>query len=500
MNATRRYVAVTFLTWLPVGLYIAPMVLLMLERGLSVPTIATISLVYSLTVGVLELPTGGLSDVLGRRGVLIASALCSLAGLLCMGLATTAALFTAAAFLRGVARALSSGPAEAWFVDTVSHADSFGPGRRERRSRGPQSTADPKRSRGPQPAADPEGTEARRTPPWGQGLAHGQVALSSGLAIGTIAGGLIPLALTGIVPTPLAVPVLIGAAVEGIRLVVVVFAMPEPQHSRPSFKTVILGVPATVRDGLRLSTRDGMLARLMVISGVIGIMLGTIELLTPAWLAEITGRFETAGIAYAVVAALGFAASALGGSLSTRIQARVGGPVRGAQVGTGIMTVALLALTGSTVLSGLSGVVAAGVSYCLLFVGLGIGNPARSTLTHERVSSAMRATVLSAQSLALMLPGAVGVIALSGLVVITGPAAAFLIVAGLVAATAALLRPPTSPAVPSAAAPPPLAVDHELTSMFNGVSRHQPHDQPGVSPDRAPRPASGQADPATPRK
>ncbi len=428
MNPTRRYVAVTFLTWLPTGLYLAPMVLLMLERGLSVPAIATIGLAYSLTVGALELPTGGLSDVLGRRVVLIAAAVSSLLGLLLMGLATTAALFAAAAFLRGVARALGSGPAEAWFVDTVGHADT-------------------------------------------RGLAHGSVASSSGLAIGTIAGGLIPLLLHGIVATPLAVPILIGAGVEAIRLIVVVLALPEPQHLRPTFKDILLGVPATVRDGLRLSTRDGMLARLMVITGVVGVMLATIELLTPAWLAEITVGFETAGIAYAVVAALGFASSALGGSLSAWVVGRARGRaswprlvsprppvrrghaqgrsassceptgvVRGAQIGLGVVTVALLALAGSTVLSGLSGVVAAGLSYCMLFVGLGIGSPAFATLTHERVTSAMRATVLSAQSLALMLPGAVGVIALSRLVGVTGPGVAFLIVAVLVAASGGLLR------------------------------------------------------------
>jgi MFS family permease len=369
-----------------------------------------VGLAYSLTVGLLELPTGGLSDVLGRRVVLIAAAVSSLAGLLLMGLATTAALFAASALLRGVARALGTGPAEAWFVDTVGRPD-------------------PK------------------------GLAHGSVALSSGLAVGTIAGGAIPLALSGIVATPLAVPVLIGAGVEVIRLIVVL-ALPEPRHSRPSLKEILWGVPAPVRDGVRLSTRDAMLARLMLITGILGVMLATIELLTPAWLVTATGRAETAGIAYAVVAALGFASSALGGSLSARIVRLAGGPARGAQVGIAVTTVALLTLAGATVLSGLSGVVAAGFAYCLMFVGLGIGNPALSTLTHERVPSSLRATVLSAQSLALMLAGAVGVVSLAALVGVTGPAVAFVIVAALVAGGGVLLRGRRLTAPLTEAAPP----------------------------------------------
>ncbi|MFC7763158.1 MFS transporter [Catellatospora bangladeshensis] len=121
-SARRRYVAISFLTWLPVGLYLAPMVLLMLERGLSLGEVATIGAVYSVAIVVLELPTGGLSDVLGRRPVLLASAATGLGGLLLLGLGGSLWPLAASAMLRGVARALSSGPAEAWYVDAVHAA------------------------------------------------------------------------------------------------------------------------------------------------------------------------------------------------------------------------------------------------------------------------------------------------------------------------------------------------------------------------------------------
>ena len=70
--AARRYALLNALLWLPAGLYLVPLVLLMLERGLPVSTIAAVGIVYGLTTAVLELPTGGLADVLGRRPVLIA--------------------------------------------------------------------------------------------------------------------------------------------------------------------------------------------------------------------------------------------------------------------------------------------------------------------------------------------------------------------------------------------------------------------------------------------
>ena len=59
-----------------------------------------------------------------------------------------------------------------------------------------------------------------------------------------------------------------------------------------------------------------------------GVALATVELLTPAWFATVTGTFEAASIAYAVVAALGFAASSLGSALSMRFLALTGSPRR----------------------------------------------------------------------------------------------------------------------------------------------------------------------------
>ena len=185
MSPLRRYVAVSFLTWLPTGLYIPASVLLMLDRGLSLPTIAAISIVYSICVATLELPTGGLADVIGRRPILITAALTSLISLVILGFATTAWVFVAAAMLRGVARALGTGPAEAWYVDTV-HAT--------------------------------EGPDAELGP----GLARGSMASSIALTIGTLVGGFLPLALVDRVAFPLAVPILLAAGVEGVRLVLTV--------------------------------------------------------------------------------------------------------------------------------------------------------------------------------------------------------------------------------------------------------------------------------------
>lgn len=73
---------------------------------------------HSLTASALELPTGGLSDVLGRRAVLAAAGLLNLVALTLVGLSTAPWLLGLGMAQMGAGRALSSGPAEAWYVDT----------------------------------------------------------------------------------------------------------------------------------------------------------------------------------------------------------------------------------------------------------------------------------------------------------------------------------------------------------------------------------------------
>lgn len=119
MTIRRRYALISFLTWLLTGLYIPVFVVLLLDRGIGLTTIAALGVAYSATVMVLELPTGGLADVVGRRPVMIASAASSLVALLLLGFADSLGLLALSAVLRGVARALSSGPVEAWYVDQV---------------------------------------------------------------------------------------------------------------------------------------------------------------------------------------------------------------------------------------------------------------------------------------------------------------------------------------------------------------------------------------------
>ena len=80
-GARRRYLSLVALRWLPTGLLVPVIVLLAMSRGLSVTEIGLVFAIQGLVVLVLELPTGGLSDALGRRPVLILASLVSLLAL-----------------------------------------------------------------------------------------------------------------------------------------------------------------------------------------------------------------------------------------------------------------------------------------------------------------------------------------------------------------------------------------------------------------------------------
>ncbi len=71
---TRRFVVLSALRWFPTGLLIPLTAVLMQSRGLSLAEIGLVAAAQGVVVVLLELPTGGLADALGRRPVLLAAA------------------------------------------------------------------------------------------------------------------------------------------------------------------------------------------------------------------------------------------------------------------------------------------------------------------------------------------------------------------------------------------------------------------------------------------
>ncbi len=390
-----------------------PMVLLLLERGFTLAEIAAIGAVSGITVGVLELPTGGLADVMGRRPVLVASALAHAAALVLLGLATGLALLMLSAALRGLARALSSGPLEAWYVDTAHafHADGD-------------------------------------APHLTSGLSRGEVAASVALGVGTLVGGGLPLVLKDLpLPFPaLAAPILLAALVELVRAVFTV-GLPDVPRPRTTVKAVARSVPATVGSGLRLAGRSPVVLRLLLVAATSGVALAVLELVTPAWLDRLSGDTERAAVLYAVLVTVGFGADAVGAALAPVARRRLGTPEKAAAAATALALVAMLGLVGAGVLTGLAALALALAGYVLFFVGLGAAGPPLGELLHGQVGGEERATMLSAQSLVLQLAGTAGAVLAGAVTPWQGAWVGFAVAAvALVAAVLMLRRWPTASA------------------------------------------------------
>jgi DHA1 family quinolone resistance protein-like MFS transporter len=112
--------------WFIIGLIIPVIALLQLEKGLNLFQIGIVAAIYGGTVILLELPTGGLADAIGRKRVyLISLVMLFLAGLIIL-IAWNFTTMIIGFFFWGVARTLSSGSLDAWFVDEFNRIEPEG--------------------------------------------------------------------------------------------------------------------------------------------------------------------------------------------------------------------------------------------------------------------------------------------------------------------------------------------------------------------------------------
>ena len=122
-SVARRHVVLTALRWLPTGVLVPVVVVLMQERGLTLAQVGAVAAVQGVVVLLLELPTGGLADAFGRRPVLVAASMLDVASLALLAVAGTPGTFMLAWAVQGVYRALESGPLDAWYVDASQALD-----------------------------------------------------------------------------------------------------------------------------------------------------------------------------------------------------------------------------------------------------------------------------------------------------------------------------------------------------------------------------------------
>jgi MFS family permease len=421
-SATRRLVGLTALRWLPVGLTTPVIVLLAQARGLSLAEIGLLFTVHGVVITVLELPTGGLADVLGRRPVVVAGAALHLASCLLFATATSFPAFLAAILVLGVGRALDSGPVEAWYVDTVHRID---------------------------PGADVA-----------PGLAKHGAADGGSLAVGAIVGGFLPAVLGGAGVSGVALPYLAAAALDLVFIAVVVRLLTEDRPPREgsvrgALATGARAVPGTVTAAVRMSVTDGPMRLVLLLTAVAGVGLVACELLGPGRFADLAGGRDGGAAVYGTVLAVSFAGAALGSIAAPALRRLLRGSTR--------VTCALLFALGAAafaVVAGPDALLVVGAGFAMYYVAHGAAWPLLSTVLHSRVDAAHRATAVSAMSLAQAVGGIAGNLAVPPLAAALSTGTGFLAVAGvvLVGAFACLRLPRTTVAAPEDVEVAPLGV------------------------------------------
>lgn len=364
--ARRVFYLLSTTRWLPVGFVVGLFTLIARERGLSVEQITLYMTAQGIMVLLLELPTSGFADVLGRKPVLLVAGLVNIVAGFAFLFAQSFWTFALAAGLMGVYRALDSGPLEAWYVDTVHDVE---------------------------PGADVHGAMSIQGVLVGVGMGGGAL----------MSGGLVawhPFKES----SALLLPVQIFVALCVVHLLATLMLLRENPRSTgrlgPRLASSVRDTPTVIRDGLRLLRTNGVLRSLVLVElfWVTGMM--AYETLMPLRLAELLGSETRAGVWMGPAAAGGWALFSFGSWLGGKLADRLG-LVRAAILGRVIngLGVVVMGLT-----LGPAALIAA---YLFTYTMHGAASPAYVGLMHREASSKNRATILSMGSLAMQGGGAV---------------------------------------------------------------------------------------------
>lgn len=378
MKSLRRtYYVILSLFWFATALPMALSVLLCQARGLSLFEIGLLMGSYSLTIVLLEVPTGGLADTIGRKWVALLAYTCLTLASLVFLLAFSLPVFLLAFVLNGVGRALSSGALEAWFIDAVQ-------------------TADP---------------EVDLQPDLARAGTFSLLALGSATLLGSFIPQLFPtLPADGTaVLTPLALPVLLATLFHLITLLATLLLLKEERRATTGSWRQHLGQTwSTLQTAFAQSWRNPIILRLLAVTAASGLAIISLETLWQPYFAGLLGGAETPTLFFGVVMGGNFIVGMVGNLLATplsRLLNRRYGLV--CAIFQGVRGLTLIALAWQTRTS------PAAVIFWLVYLNMGIINSPHSALLNREIPAAQRSSMLSIESLAGYLGCIVGSIGLS---------------------------------------------------------------------------------------
>lgn len=360
---------------------------------LSVARIGVVMAAYSILIAVVEVPSGAIADVWGRRNTKLLSSWIMVGAYLILSGASGLIDVVISAALLGVGRAMFSGAADAWFVDEIGD--------------------------GKDPAVL-------------HGLSRAEAAHNVGIAVGSLAGALLPQIYGDAFGDRLVfAPVfLLGAGMLVVDLVLTARMMGE---SRLPDAAPVGGVTRTTIAGFR-NALDSPVSRWTCVSMVtVGGAVACTELLTPLGLAEGVGT-ERALLFFGPLVAGSWGMSAVASILTGRFERLAGSMQRGAALLMIVMAALILMIS-------FPGWYLPVVAYVGVNFILGALLPLLAAMLHRHVRAANRSTAASTLNLSMMAGAASASFLVGGF---ARSAAIAVAAAAAVAATALVVLPPTA--------------------------------------------------------
>ena len=387
--------------WFIVGIFIPVNALLVVEKGLDLFQLGVVLAFYSGATLLLELPTGGLADSFGRKKVYLLSLTAQILAvvflLLAGGFLTVAFSFL---FL-GVARALSSGSIEAWFVDEFKRME---------------------------PEADLQPV-----------LARVGIFIPAGLGLGSLVGGVLPMTLGEFTARVgnfgrYGSNLLVMALMVGVHFLLTFLLVSEPEHPdrQGSLWVGFRKFPQVVSTSVQYGVKNSVVLLLLLTALAWGLGVSGVELFWQPQLKTILGSDSQTWV-FGLLAAGYFFAASLGNVLSLPLcrLLKSNYPLV-LFINRLLMGVFLFVLS---LQFGISGFV---VFYLVFFLFNGAAESPFLTIFNAQVPGRTRSTLLSFGSLVLQLGGMGGSLFLGYLARAFSITLAWIVGAGILSASSLL--------------------------------------------------------------
>ena len=359
------YYLIVSLFWFGVSLPAALGILIVQSRGMSLAQIGVLLALYSLTIVLLEVPTGGLADAIGRKRVALlaygAAAMGSLAYLFAFGFTGLALAF----IFNGVARALSSGALDAWFVDSLQ-------------------------------ALDPDIELQPR-------LARAGIFTLLALGIGTLLGSTLPLLFSQLPPegsailTPFTTTLIGSIFIQLCALLAAALLVKEERDpaSMRDWLSAFQRIPQLVAHAAKIGRENRTIRLLLGATAFSAAAVISLELLWQPRFADLLGGSEGKSLYFGMILAGSFLAGMVGHMVATPISRLLGQRYAlVAAIFTGLRGITLI------VLAFQAGVPLAVLLFWFVYLNMGVADSPHGTLFNLEAPAEHRSSLLSISSLA----------------------------------------------------------------------------------------------------